>query len=146
MPTPPGTGLPQTESFLLGDWRVHPLQNRIESLSSGEVRRLEPKVMDVLRSLAARAVYDAQQELSLRYFGPVADAPGFPRALARTLEELALAGVTSPRLTGAGEGASDLAALLERFEAQFEAAFVSLAHDQRAVDRTLTAARESAGG
>lgn len=55
MPTPPGTGLPQTESFLLGDWRVHPLQNRIESLSSGEVRRLEPKVMDVLRSLAARA-------------------------------------------------------------------------------------------
>ncbi len=85
------------------------------------VHRQTPATALAIEAVAARAVYDAQQELSLRYFGPVADAPGFPRALARTLEELALAGVTSPRLAGAGEGASDLAALLERFEAQFEA-------------------------
>jgi len=62
MPTPPGTPLSQTERFLLGEWRVYPLQNRIESLSSGEVRRLEPKVMDVLRSLAAHAGQTVSRE------------------------------------------------------------------------------------
>jgi DNA-binding winged helix-turn-helix (wHTH) protein/CheY-like chemotaxis protein len=55
MPYPPGTPPSETRVFLLGEWRVYPLQNRIESISTGEARRLEPKVMDVLRSLAANA-------------------------------------------------------------------------------------------
>src|SRR5882672_2013190 len=42
-------------------------------------------------AVAARAVFTAIREASLQYFGPVATFPGFPRALARTLQELRLA-------------------------------------------------------
>lgn len=74
-----------------------------------------------IEAVAARAVYDATSDNQLRYFEPVAEAPGFPRALARTLEELALAGVPVSALAGVGPGARDLAELLERFESQFAA-------------------------
>ena len=39
-------------------------------------------------AVAARAVFAAMRDGSLRYFTPVAGLPGFPRALARTLQEL----------------------------------------------------------
>src|SRR5262249_25839577 len=52
----------------------------------------------------------------------VASAPGFPRALARTLEELALAGASAGELRRLPQSGPDLAELYERFEAQFEAA------------------------
>ncbi|HUR33760.1 MAG TPA: PD-(D/E)XK nuclease family protein [Vicinamibacterales bacterium] len=74
-----------------------------------------------IEAVAARAVYDAQGAGVLTYFGPVAASPGFPRALARTLEELSLAAVSGRHLHGASAGASDLAELLARFEAQFDA-------------------------
>ena len=73
-------------------------------------------------AVAARAVFDATREQSLRYFGPVASTPGFPRALARTLQELRLAGVESGRLQRLSRGGSDLADLLGRVEACFESA------------------------
>ena len=44
-------------------------------------------------AVAARAAFDATRQQSLKYFAPVASTPGFPRALARTLQELRLAGV-----------------------------------------------------
>ena len=50
-------------------------------------------------AIAARAVFDAVAANELDYFGPVASMPGFPKALARTLHELRLAGVESVRLT-----------------------------------------------
>jgi ATP-dependent helicase/nuclease subunit B len=79
----------------------------------------------------------------LSYFAPVAMSPGFARALSRTLEELALAAVTAGALDGAGEGAQDLAELLTRVDAQFEA--VSSV-DRAAFLRTATrAAREARG-
>lgn len=74
-----------------------------------------------IEAVAARSVYDAAEEGDLRYFGPVARTPGFPRALARTLEELALAGLTPGQLGGGALGTDDLVGLLERFDAQFDA-------------------------
>ena len=59
---------------------------------------------------------------ALSYFAPVADSPGFPRALARTLEEVSLAMVPVAAVRQAGDGGGDLAALLERFDEQFQAA------------------------
>ena len=50
---------------------------------------------------AARAVFEARAADELSYFAPVAAMPGFPRALARTLHELRLAGITSERLVDA---------------------------------------------
>ncbi|MBA2301174.1 MAG: PD-(D/E)XK nuclease family protein [Acidobacteria bacterium] len=73
-------------------------------------------------AVAARAAFDAQQADALSYFAPVARTPGFARALARTLQELRLAGVTPAALSELPLGGPDLAALLERFEAHFSAA------------------------
>lgn len=70
-------------------------------------------------AVAARAGFDAQQAGALSYFEPVARTPGFPRALARTLQELRLAHVRADALAAQPLGGPDLAALLERFEQQF---------------------------
>jgi len=73
-------------------------------------------------AVAARAAFDARREGELQYFGPVSDLPGFPRALARTLQELRLAQVGSGSLARLGFGGPDLAALFDRFADQFAAA------------------------
>jgi CRISPR/Cas system-associated exonuclease Cas4 (RecB family) len=70
------------------------------------------------QAMAARAAFDALAAGELTYFDPVAFMPGFPRALARTLHELRLAGVAAGRLAHAGEGAADVARLLARVEEQ----------------------------
>ncbi len=99
-----------------------------------------------IEAVAARAVYDASSDNRLRYFTPVADTPGFPRALARTLEELALAGVPASSLGRVSPGARDLAELLEHFESQFaavstldRAAFLRLATEAAASPRSVYA-------
>ena len=73
-------------------------------------------------AVAARATFEAQRDGELAYFGPVASTPGFPRALARTLGEIALARVGPEALRRLPLGGPDLALLLERFDAQFAAA------------------------
>ena len=76
-------------------------------------------------AIAARAAFDAIAARELAYFAPVAALPGFPKALARTVHELRLAGVDPSTLANAsgaavlGAGAmADLAALLARVEEQ----------------------------
>jgi ATP-dependent helicase/nuclease subunit B len=64
-----------------------------------------------LLAVAARAVHRLDAESVFTYFGPVADRPGFPRALARTLEELAMGGVTAEALGRLPNGGADLARL-----------------------------------
>ena len=70
-------------------------------------------------AVAARAVFTAMRDSSLRYFAPVATSPGFPRALARTLQELRLAGVGGDVLHAPVSARADLADLLRRFDAAF---------------------------
>jgi ATP-dependent helicase/nuclease subunit B len=92
-----------------------------------------------VQAVAARSLFDAWRAGALSYFAPVADTPGFPRALARTLEEVSLALVPAAVLRRLGDGGGDLAALLERFDEQF--------HTASAVDRSrflLAAARAAA--
>src|SRR3989475_6143102 len=74
-------------------------------------------------AMAARAVFDAAAAGELEYFAPVASMPGFPKALARTLHELRLAGISADRLS-AGAGVRDLARLLERVEEQLTCAAI----------------------
>jgi ATP-dependent helicase/nuclease subunit B len=74
-------------------------------------------------AMAARAVFDAAAAGQLEYFAPVAGMPGFPRALARTLHELRLAGFSANRLS-AGLAGRDLSRLLERVEDQLARAAV----------------------
>ena len=83
-------------------------------------------------AIAAHAVFDALVAGELAYFEPVARLPGFPKALARTLHELRLAGVRTkdqgPRTDqGRGtdqdpgtknQGHADLFRLLHRVEVE----------------------------
>jgi hypothetical protein len=71
-------------------------------------------------AVAARAVFDARQAQALRFFAPVSAMPGFPRALARTLQELRLARVDRDVLPSLRPSGPDLSELLSRFEAGFE--------------------------
>jgi hypothetical protein len=73
-------------------------------------------------AVAARAAFDVRKAEAFTYFGPVAQTPGFPRALGRTLQELRLAEVREDDLARLPLGGPDLSALLERFDEQFAAA------------------------
>lgn len=83
---------------------------------------LAPSTVLGTEAVAARAVFDAEQDGALSYFAPVAKTPGFPRALTRTIQELRLAGIGEGAVEGLPLGGRDLAALLARFDAQFAAA------------------------
>src|SRR5262245_54024938 len=75
-----------------------------------------------VEAVSARALFDADRDGALTYFAPVARMPGFPRALARSLEALAVAAVEPGALGVLPDAGRDLADLFERFEGQFQAA------------------------
>ena len=105
--------------------------------------RLLPTTALGVQAVAARALFDADHDKTLKYFAPVASTPGFPRALARTLEELALATVSVAALRVLPDGGADLADLFERFDAQFQS---TSAVDRAAFLRTATEAAADAHG
>ena len=84
--------------------------------------RLSPTTGLGVQAVAARALFDADAGKALTYFAPVAAMPGFPRALARTLEELALALVTPAAVRPLPDIGPDLAHLFERVDEQFQSA------------------------
>ncbi|MGQ0734368.1 MAG: hypothetical protein ACT4QD_12000, partial [Acidobacteriota bacterium] len=65
-------------------------------------------------ALAARATFGAMQSGQLAYFHPVSHLPGFPRALAGTLDEVRMAGVDLEALATLDLAGRDLAVLLDR--------------------------------
>jgi ATP-dependent helicase/nuclease subunit B len=85
-------------------------------------RGLAPVTYLGSEAVAARATFESQRDAALQYFAPVAKTPGFPRALARTLQELRMAEVGAERLGPLPLGGPDLAVLLERFAEQFASA------------------------
>ena len=93
----------------------------------------------VLTAVAARAVHLLTAESSLSYFGPVATKPGFPTAVARTLEELRMNDADSGAVAGLARGGPDLAALAERTDRELAEAKLA---DRAAV---FAAAIEAAG-
>jgi ATP-dependent helicase/nuclease subunit B len=73
-----------------------------------------------MEALCARIVHAARRAQSLPYFSPVAQTPGFARALAKTLAELRLQGVDVRMLSRAGAPGGDLAHLMQLYEQQLE--------------------------
>jgi CRISPR/Cas system-associated exonuclease Cas4 (RecB family) len=69
-----------------------------------------------LAAVVARAVHRLAAEERLGRFGDVADHPGLPAALGRTLAELRLAAVDPKRLRAIGRGGGDLATIAETVE------------------------------
>ncbi len=68
----------------------------------------------VLTAVAARAVHLLMAQRGLSYFEPVATKPGFPIAVARTLEELRMNAAESGAIARLERGGPDLAALSSR--------------------------------
>jgi hypothetical protein len=71
-----------------------------------------------VEAVASRVAFDAATDGTLDYFGVVARTPGFPRALARTLGDVRLAGIDAATLAGAGRAGHDLARLVAQAEAE----------------------------
>jgi hypothetical protein len=74
---------------------------------------------------AARAAFDAAAAGEIEYFEPVARMPGFPKALARSVHELRLAGVAAADLLRRHRAAVDVGRLLTRIEAQLQEASIT---------------------
>jgi ATP-dependent helicase/nuclease subunit B len=84
--------------------------------------RRTPATNTGAEAAAARAVFGAVAAGEVEYFGPVARTPGFPKALARTVHELRLAGVSVDDLVDCNRAARDVGHLLERIEEQLRQA------------------------
>ncbi len=69
-----------------------------------------------IEALSARIVYTGTRSKKLQYFAPVAQTPGFPRALARTLAELRLESVRVSDIAATGPAGADLAYLMRLYE------------------------------
>jgi RecB family exonuclease len=88
-------------------------------------RGIAPATLIGSEAVAARATFDALHDGGLPYFGAVAETPGFPRALARTLHDAAMAGIDPSALERLPLGGADLARLMRGFDEQFDAASAS---------------------
>ena len=91
-------------------------------LAAAEMARLglAPATALGAEAVAARVSFEALRERALAYFAPVARFPGFARALAATLGELRLGGVSAGALAKLDGPTRDVATLAQRFEAQLE--------------------------
>ncbi|MFI5352267.1 MAG: PD-(D/E)XK nuclease family protein [Candidatus Binatales bacterium] len=99
--------------------------NRLAGLLAAETlaeRNLAPAVGLTLMAIAARAAHVLAGSNALGYFAPIADRNGFAPAIARTIAELRLAGVSAERLRGLDSIGAPLAALMEQFERELAAA------------------------
>ncbi len=85
-------------------------------------RRLAPVSRLGVEALAVRSIHSVRKRKSLEYFEPVADLPGFARALADTLHDLRLAEVTPGALRATGVPGADLSELLAQYEAELASA------------------------
>ena len=79
-------------TFGLTRFSLTQLAARAAAVRLAGARRV-PGTQAGAEAIAARAAFDARAAGELAYFAPVAGMPGFPKALARTLYELRLAGV-----------------------------------------------------
>jgi ATP-dependent helicase/nuclease subunit B len=73
-----------------------------------------------IEALAARIVHAAATEKHLPYFAPVAQTPGFARALAKTIMELRLQNISAKALAETGAPGRDLAHLLNLYEQELD--------------------------
>jgi hypothetical protein len=107
-----------------------------------------PGTQAAAEAIAARTVFDATAAGELVYFGPVAKMPGFPKALARTIHELRLAGLSAKSgllargadATAVHPAMADLGQLLARIEAELDRGAID---DRAALFRAATLAWQS---
>ncbi len=67
-------------------------------------------------AVTARAIHSLETDAKLNYFAPVANRPGFPVAVGRTLEELRMNEVDVQAIARLARGGSDLATIAQAVE------------------------------
>ena len=92
-------------------------------LAAGTLAERRLRIADAFASeaVAARVAWELRQRKAWRYFTPVAEMPGFPRALARTLTELRMNGVSPAECRKGRSPGVDLAAALTFYSEQLSA-------------------------
>jgi hypothetical protein len=102
----------QAGGGLLGVHRFTPAQFAI-TLAAAQAgdRKLAPISQLSSEALAARVVHVLQRAGQLKYFGPVAETPGFARVLASTILEMRLEQAPLEALSKNGPPCEDLARL-----------------------------------
>jgi ATP-dependent helicase/nuclease subunit B len=75
-----------------------------------------------MAAVAARAVHRLHEARSFQFFAPVADRPGFPPAVARTIAELRMHDVGPAAMAALPHGGADLAALATAIAGELAAA------------------------
>ena len=123
-------------TFGLSRFSLTELAARAAAAGVGQGRRA-PATHAGAEAVAARAVFDSLAAGELTYFTPVASMPGFSKALARTVHELRLAGISAAQLGGGDAATKDIGQLLARIEEQFGHAAVD---DRAALFQLATAA------
>ncbi len=83
-------------------------------------RALAPISRLGIEAIATRVAHAARHSKKLQYFSPVAQTPGFPHALAKTMAELRLEGIPVRDLAGTGAPGEDLAHLMQLYEHELE--------------------------
>ena len=91
-------------------------------------------------AVAARAIFEAVASGQLGYFAPISHTPGFPRAVARTVAELRLAGVRTADVAPVAPSGPDLAALMSAIDVELGA---SGAADRAVLLRSATVALDT---
>jgi ATP-dependent helicase/nuclease subunit B len=76
---------------------------------------LAPLTGLAMEAMVARVIHQLKAQ-SIPYFQPVADTPGLARAVARSIAEVRLNGVSPDQLSNAGSPGRDLARMVELFE------------------------------
>jgi ATP-dependent helicase/nuclease subunit B len=111
-------------AFPLGCQGIHAmtLMQLAASIASQPLARasLAPISRLGLEAIAARVVHAANRAKKLNYFAPVAETPGFPRAVARTITELRLQGIRADDLAATGSPGVDLALLMSMYLGELE--------------------------
>jgi CRISPR/Cas system-associated exonuclease Cas4 (RecB family) len=108
-------------TFGLTRFSLTELAARAAASRVASARRL-PGSQAGAEAMAARASFDAIAQGELEYFAPVASMPGFPKALARTIHELRLAGLAD--LDPSEPALHDIGRLLARVEQERDRAGV----------------------
>lgn len=91
------------------------LNHLAATLAAGELARagLVPASSLALTAIAARSIHLLHTAGNFSYFEPVAEKPGFPVAVARTIEELRMNNADAKLIARLPRGGADLAALVE---------------------------------
>ncbi|MGH7907091.1 MAG: hypothetical protein ACREP6_10720, partial [Candidatus Binataceae bacterium] len=104
-------------------------------------RGLAPASGLAAQAVAARCIYRLNDAGALDYFAPVAMRPGFPAALAATLNELRLNNLDPAALRNLGARENTLATMLEAYDNELSAAGLA---DRADIIKSVTKALESA--